>query len=290
METMIEYNKVVDSYRKFKSPLLETLIKKMDTYGMTRCDEAEYTEAMAIRLCEHCKTNQVEEGRNAKEGLCRRCREVTQGRTEFEKRMEVWEDLLTKLNALSRGYRLSFPNQYGDITIIKYGLNGKIWTRIVETAMYSGYNSWRPSGHALRIETSSYNHKANKLKKGFNGKDVAENLDKRCTQFLKDIRAEQKAVIEAKKAKETREEKTKAAFPELDPDRTLYSGSSGHGRTYRSHNNIEFSLKGYTISTYNGEEYSLHKVKGLHPSQRIREIIEFLDNQKKELDIFLEGE
>lgn len=91
-----------------------------------------------------------------------------------------WEKFFSEIRQFSPHYKLEYNSNLPEkiIGIIRENPFDNIYVRINRNKIYGS------GSYALRISTNAWRHKANRLKKDFDAKDLAKLLHKRCDEIL----------------------------------------------------------------------------------------------------------
>ena len=266
-EVLVTKHEVRAAYKETSKHSVKRLLEDMERFKQGMVEKFKLDAALAVLECGVCGKDIGPRGEagGSKLGICRNCEQEEKERKAEEKLKEKWAKLHEELSALDNSYEL-VEKEYGGSLIVR----GKC--SIYRDSIFSSGRSFysRASGYALRISTTNYGIKANRLKRDFGAEGLAESLHNKCTELLKRIEArkinEEKQVNKEEALIRTLYEKAKT----LKKDLTIDQVSVWKGNAKVS---ISDDLE---ISTYNGESFWLAISKRLSLDQvtRIKEVVE----------------
>lgn len=219
------------------------------------------------------------------ETVCYRCGSKRNEEGARKRLRNHWEVLCRELNVLEKRYEL-VENERGYARIVIKEKDGREICKIERESIYSsGYV--RRSHRALRIATSHSEIKANKLKKDFGAKGLAEALNKRCGELIEKIMEARKEA--AKKAKETNkvEKLIKKGFGDVEVDRDYVHGR--HGRSGYFTNAKTFKYEGAELKTWDGKVFHAERIKGKYDVKGMKKALLFKAEQDKAMAAFVEA-
>lgn len=119
-----------------------------------------------------------------------------------------WEKFFSEIKQFNPHYKLEYNNNVPEeiIGIIRENPFDNIYVRINRNKIYSNGN------YALRISTNAWRHKADRLKKDFDAKDIAKLLHKRCDEILGKMSDEITEQLERERKKKEKIESIKNEF------------------------------------------------------------------------------
>lgn len=279
MET-VNRNQVKMAYARTKKRAVKALYDNMVALEQGLIAKAELDKAIAKLECEDCGC-EVKTG----ETVCYSCESKRKAEGARKRLRNYWEVLCKELNGFEKRYEL-VENERGYARIIIKEKDGREICKIEREAVYSsGYVS-SSSSYALRIATSHSEIKANKLKKDFGAKGLAEALNKRCSELIEKIMEARKEA--AKEAKETDkvEKLIKKGFGDIKLEREYVAGSA-HRRGYFTDAKV-FKYEGVELKTWDGKVYNVKKVNGRFDVKAAKKAIKFLKSQEAAMAAFVE--
>lgn len=264
---LVTKEEVEAAYKETGKHSVKRLLEKMERFEQGKVAKSDLDKALAVLECNVCGTDIGPRGEagGSKHGICRNCEQKEKERKAEEELKEKWVKLHEELSALDNSYEL-VKKEYGGSSIV----HGKC-SIYRDTIFSSGRSVFsRPSGHALRIGTTNYDIKANKLKKDFGAKGLAESLHNKCTELLERIEA--RKINEEKK-----EDKEEALIRALyEKAKTLKKDLTIDQIRVRKDNAKVYISDDLEISTYDGESFwlTINKRLPLDQVTKIKEIVE----------------
>lgn len=185
-----------------KNVELRKAIELMNELDQGKIEKSAFEHALSKVFCTKCE-NEMDSSRNEQTDdlLCKRCERKIQEEKEAiearKKMIENWKKLHQELLQLDSAYELHLKKEDDSICV-----NDKITVSSYDNTctIYPDFytpSSGRYSYHSrsilcLRIFTNDYKVRADKLRKGFDSKNIAESLHKKCKELFKILEAKQK--------------------------------------------------------------------------------------------------
>lgn len=122
-----------------------------------------------------------------------------------------WEKFFSEIKQFSPHYKLEYTGQYPEeiVGILRENPFDNVYVRIYRD------RSYRTSSHSLKISTNAWRHKANRLKKDFDAKDIAKLLHKRCAAILGEMSDEITKQLNSERKKKEKIESLKNEFQNI---------------------------------------------------------------------------
>jgi len=240
-----------------KTKALETLINRMKELDQGKCSLDKFEAARDAKECHVC-FKLIEEGT-----ICKPCeRKIAREKAAQEaqlRKTKQWNKLLKDLRKLDKTYTLSSVKRFVGTD---YQIERKKGAHKCTIYSYEVTGSGRrfhyyKGKNVLRIATDKHSVAANRLMNGFDAKNIAEKLHKKCEELFTTLELkDSKANDEQSKAKAIIN-RIKAAFPNATEFSHRYT-TFGHGAHKRHKmNGYDFVNGIHRISTNDGKTFNI---------------------------------
>ena len=248
-----------------RTQALIKLLEKMNEYDQGKIERSAFEAARDAIECKECGKQMAAK---TETGLCEPCRikKEKEKRAEKAKKEEEtkWIKLHHDLFQLDKRYKLLYPKDDTYDKSLRIEISkGEDHCTIYREAIYgSGYFA-RTKGHALRIHTNDYKIRADRLQRDFDSKDVAKHLHNKCNELFKKIQNERDHKLARAQKENTLATKIKKAFPDATEIQKVRSYPR-RGTSYLT-GEISFKTNGWTMKTYDGEEFTVTLTRKFNP-------------------------
>lgn len=258
---------------------LQTLINKAEELEQKLVIKSDFICARDAVECNVChKRVDIKSALNPN-GQCKKCereiiREIAQKAAVLEE-AKNWKQLEADLKKENPDYFLNEKNTKIIRKFYEGENNASVMFSIYREGVYSRSINYRQTGYSLKIGCSLYSYSADRLKKDFGAKNLAQSLHKRIEKIILEItKAAEKMAIKREK-KSTFIEKLIEAFG-ITKEEILNRYSHSYGRNQRTvvfNDSKEVHYKKLkVIATTETDNKLSYSIKGIDKELNIKQV------------------
>lgn len=212
-EKLVNFDEVEAAYNDNPTNTLKELIDRMSKLDQSKVELSVFTKATEIMECQKCgrvlgtsNYDRLTEKTECYGSICHNCEDrIETDVRSWRKRVKVkeqWRTLATELQKFSKHYRFVPEvegNFHGDHIIIVDPEDKTIYARI-QRETYGGRKWPYKSKRALRVYSSEYSVKYDRLRADFDGKGITKRIHDKCLDVIQQIKNLKWAEKESNKA------------------------------------------------------------------------------------------
>ena len=284
-EKLVTRATVEKAYNKTKKQSVKDLLDEMKNLDQGKIKKKALEKATNQPHCSKCHDplahSEISGISQKQDGdKCNSCEEEEAQKRNEAKVIKDFKDLCDELNALCDKPLYKFEKGEYSHTHIITRKEGKHYVEIHRASVWGGsYRYMRATGNALRIKTDEYDVKANRLKKDFGAKNLAEGLHKKSDELLAKLVSRDEARKERKEKTETVDAIIDKLFQGLEVTYGITAEwrrtQSGGYHTGTREIEIQDKDKTYrTIMTLSTDDGIMYRLKGIRVDFTTEEIKE----------------